>query len=129
MDADGRPLHSWRTLILPYLGQEALYRTINLAKPWDDPANATARATTLPVFRCPEMVEPQNTTSYLAIVGPDYCFNVGKPRRLTEITDPHDSTLMVIESGEEKAVPWMAPADADASLVMSLGKAHYSGRA
>jgi prepilin-type N-terminal cleavage/methylation domain-containing protein len=26
VDADGRPLHSWRTLILPYIEQEALYK-------------------------------------------------------------------------------------------------------
>ncbi len=37
---------------------------------------------------------------------------------------------MVIESGEEHAVPWMAPRDADESLVMSLGtttKLHHVG--
>ena len=37
---------------------------------------------------------------------------------------------MVIEAGEENAVPWMAPVDADESLVMSLGpttKLHHAG--
>ena len=37
---------------------------------------------------------------------------------------------MVIEAGEENAVPWMAPVDADESLVMSLGpttKLHHTG--
>ena len=51
-------------------------------------------------------------------------------RRLAEITDAHESTLMVIEAGEENAVPWMAPVDADESLVMSLGpttKLHHAG--
>src|SRR5437016_2000216 len=42
VDAKGRPLHSWRTLILPYLEQEPLYRTIDLSKPWNDPANVRA---------------------------------------------------------------------------------------
>src|SRR5690349_18772074 len=42
VDALGRPLHSWRTLILPYLEQEPLYKTIDLSKPWNDPANAKA---------------------------------------------------------------------------------------
>jgi prepilin-type processing-associated H-X9-DG protein len=39
-------------------------------------------------------------------------------------------TLMVIEAGEENAVPWMAPIDADESLVMNIGpttKFHHSG--
>ena len=74
VDAKGRPLHSWRTLILPYLEQEPLYQTIDLSKPWNDPANAKALETSLPVFRCPEAVGPQNTTTYLAIVAPNGCF-------------------------------------------------------
>ncbi len=130
VDASGKPLHSWRTLILPYLEQEPLYRTIDLSKPWTDPANAKALETALPVFRCPAAVGEQNTTTYLAIVAPNGCLIPREPRRLAEITDPHGSTLMVIEAGEEYAVPWMAPLDADESLVMSLGpttKLHHAG--
>ena len=130
VDAKGRPLHSWRTLILPYLEQEPLYQTIDLSKPWNDPANAKALETALPVFRCPEAVGPRNTTTYLAIAAPNGCLIPREPRRLAEITDAHESTLMVIEAGEENAVPWMAPVDADESLVMSLGpttKLHHAG--
>ena len=50
VDANGRPLHSWRTLILPYLEQESLYQTIDLSKPWNDPANARAVETAFPSF-------------------------------------------------------------------------------
>jgi prepilin-type processing-associated H-X9-DG protein len=123
VDARGRPLHSWRTLILPYLEQQSLYQTIDLTKPWDDPANAKALGTSLPVFRCPESAAPQNTTTYLAIVGPNVCLLPRVSRRLAEITDAHESTLMVIEAGEENAVPWMTPVDADELLVLSLGPA------
>jgi type II secretory pathway pseudopilin PulG len=130
VDAQGRRLHSWRTLILPYLEQEALYKTIDLSKSWNDPANAKALETALAAFRCPEAAGPQNTTTYQAIVGPNACFPSKGSRRWAEITDPHDSTLMVIEAGEENRVPWMAPFDADASLVMSLGPTtqfHHKG--
>src|SRR5262245_16452317 len=41
-DANGNPLHSWRTLILPYLDQRQLYESIDLSKPWNDPINADA---------------------------------------------------------------------------------------
>jgi prepilin-type N-terminal cleavage/methylation domain-containing protein/prepilin-type processing-associated H-X9-DG protein len=130
VDAKGRPLHSWRTLILPYLEQEPLYRTIDLSKPWNDPANAGALETNLPVFHCPGSVGPGNTTTYLAIVAPNGCFLPKDGRSLAEITDARESTLMVIEAGEENAVPWMAPVDAGESLVMGLGpttKLHHAG--
>lgn len=130
VDAMGRPLHSWRTLILPYMEQHQIYQTIDLSKPWDDPANARAMATTVHPFRCPGAVGPQNTTTYLAVAAHNGCFLPTESRRLAEITDAHGSTLMVIEAGEENAVPWMAPVDADESLVMRLGptsKLHHPG--
>jgi prepilin-type processing-associated H-X9-DG protein len=121
VDAQGRPLHSWRTLILPYLELNQLYQTIDLSKPWNDPANAKALHTDLGVFRCPVPAVAANTTTYLAIAGPNGCLIPGKSRRLAEITDAHASTMIVIEAGEENAVPWMAPVDANETLVMSLG--------
>lgn len=130
VDATGRPLHSWRTLILPYLEGQELYQTIDLSKPWNDPANAKARETSLSIFRCPEATGLRNTTTYLALAGPTHCLVPGNPRRLAEITDSHASTLMVIEAGEENAVPWMAPIDADEALVLSIGpntKLHHAG--
>jgi prepilin-type processing-associated H-X9-DG protein len=130
VDAKGRPLHSWRTLILPYLEQEPLYQTIDLSKPWNDPANAKALETSLQVFRCPEAVGPKNMTTYLAIAAPNGCLIPKESRRLAEITDAHESTLLVVEAGEENAIPWMAPVDADEPLVMSLGpttKLHHAG--
>ena len=130
VDAQGRPLHSWRTLILPFLEQESLYQTIDLSKPWNDSANAKALETGVSIFRCPAAVGPKNTTTYLAIASPNGCLNLNEPRRLAEIVDAHESTLMVLEVGEENAVPWMAPVDANESLVLSLvptTKLHHAG--
>lgn len=36
---DGRPWHSWRVLILPYMGYEYLYKEYDQSLPWDDPKN------------------------------------------------------------------------------------------
>lgn len=130
VDAQGRPLHSWRTLILPYLDQESLYRTIDLSKPWNDPANAEARKESIGLYHCPEAAGLRNATTYLAIVGENACFLPNESRRLQEIRDAHGSTLMVIEADDEHAVHWMAPLDADESLVMSLGpktELHHQG--
>jgi prepilin-type processing-associated H-X9-DG protein len=120
VDAGGKPLHSWRTLILPYLEQQALYETIDLTKPWNDPANAKAYATEVLQYRCPNLNLAANISTYLAIVAPDSCFLPDKSRRLSEITDDRGLTLMVIEATSDQAVPWMAPIDANESYVMGI---------
>jgi type II secretory pathway pseudopilin PulG len=132
VDGQGRPLHSWRTLILPFLEQEQLYQSIDLSKPWNDPVNAEVLKTRLPDFQCPLASGPLNATTYLAIVAPSGCFKPTEGRRLAEITDSHSVTLMVVEAGDENAVPWMAPTDANESLVLNLGpnsKLHHVGGA
>jgi type II secretory pathway pseudopilin PulG len=50
VDADGNRLHSWRTLLLPYLDQQELYASIDFSKPWNDPVNARAFNTQLEIF-------------------------------------------------------------------------------
>jgi len=47
--------YAWSAFLLPFLEQEALYRRIDFSKPFDDPANAQAAATILPVYLCPSM--------------------------------------------------------------------------
>ena len=130
VDSEGKPLHSWRTLILPFLGQGDLYQSIDLSRPWNDPVNAQALKTATPFYRCTEAIGEPNSTTYLAIVAPGGCFLPDQPRRLAEITDGTANTLMVIEVGDDHAVPWMAPVDADEALVLRIGKTkgpHHAG--
>lgn len=111
VDSDGQPLHSWRTLILPYLERTALYESIDLSKPWDDPANAAALKTVVEVYQCPVLDPTSNLTTYAAMVGPDACFLPTESRRLDEIADGSANTLMLIDLPAIAAVPWMAPQD------------------
>lgn len=120
VDAEGKPLHSWRTLILPYLEQKPLYERIDLAKAWDDPANAAIGQVSVPPYRCPAADCPANHTLYLAIVAKNSCLCPTQPRALSEITDERGETLMVVEADLPHAVPWMAPKDADEKLLLSF---------
>src|SRR5262245_53741281 len=58
----GRDSHSLSThaYLLPYVEQDNVFKTINFALDWDDPANAVARAAEVPVFRCPS--DPRTAT-------------------------------------------------------------------
>ena len=121
VDADGKPLHSWRTLILPFLEQQAMYDNIDLSKPWDDPVNAEAFKSCPDFYRCPSATAPSDQTTYLAIAGSDGCLSTTHPRTFSEITDGTSNTLMVVEVPVAHAVPWMAPQDANVHLLFSFG--------
>ena len=130
VDANGKPLHSWRTLILPYLDSNTLYSKIDLTKAWDDPANAVAFNTSIHAYQCPSTILPTNHTTYMAIVTSNSCFQATEPRLLSDIKDGLSKTLMVIEVDAEHAVHWMAPSDADEAVLQSLfaqGKHSHTG--
>jgi|SRR4051812_29992598 len=111
VDAEGKPLHSWRTLILPFMEQEPLYQKIDLSKPWDDPANKAAFDAGVPGYGCPSTTAPIMHTVYLAVAVPGGCFKPTEPRKLSEITDSRANTIMVMEVAEQQAVHWMSPTD------------------
>ncbi len=121
VDAAGKRLHSWRTLILPFIDQQKLYDSIDLSKAWNDPANAKAYATEIELFRCPSGVLPAGHTSYLAVVAPNSLFQATKPRLLSDVTDKRRETLLATEVALEDAVHWMAPHDADAQMFLDMG--------
>lgn len=121
VDSNGKPLHSWRTLILPYLDQAPLYNKINLSKAWDDPANAEACKAAIPGFQCPSTTCPATHTTYMVVVAGSGCFCLNASRQFSEITDGRGETLMVIEADPAHAVHWMSPVDADEQLLMSVG--------
>lgn len=124
VDADGKPLHSWRTLILPYMEQQTLFKQIDLSKPWDDPANRVAYESMPYVYQCPSdptaLKEGHNLTNYLAVVTPESAIRVAHSLSLDDIPEP-SMTMLVIDAGPNHATHWMAPVDADEQLLLSLG--------
>lgn len=120
VDAEGRRLHSWRTLLLPYLDQKALYERIDLTKPWDDPANAEAAGQPVFGFTCPSSTAGRDQTPYLAVVGEHNAFGGVTPRSLGGITNDHAKTLLLVEVDEAHSTHWMSPTDTDEATVLSL---------
>lgn len=121
VDEMGRPLHSWRTLLLPYLEQPALYGQIDLSKPWNDPVNAAAFETLVPSFQCPAANIPKNHTTYLGVAGEDSCFHGSSSKAIADITDGTSNTLIVVEVPPDRSVPWMCPQDANEALIIGSG--------
>ncbi|MGN6136297.1 MAG: DUF1559 domain-containing protein [Aureliella sp.] len=127
-DESGRRLHSWRTLILPQLGHTALYNSIDLSKPWDDPVNQQAAATVIPEYVCPSSgPNAAPNTVYQAVVDPASAFPGSQSVKLRDVTDGLSNTVFVIETAAEESVPWMSPQDSDMPSFVSPGNTHHTG--
>jgi prepilin-type processing-associated H-X9-DG protein len=112
-DADGKPLHSWRTLLLPYLEQQVLYNTIDFSKPWDDPANAIAYNSPIPSLRCSGIRSdiPATHTTYVAVLAENSLVRLGGNLRALDVKDGLTNTIALYEVDADMAVPWMNPID------------------
>jgi prepilin-type processing-associated H-X9-DG protein len=124
VDASGKPLHSWRTLILPFMEQQDLYKKIDLSKPWDDPANKFAFDSHPRLYECPSSTIERGFTTYFAVVAPGGCFQGSEPVPFAAVKDPRDQTLMVIEVAQKHAVHWMSPKDATEDVIATREANH-----
>jgi hypothetical protein len=111
-DKDGKPLLSWRVLILPYLEEEELYGQFNLDEPWDSAHNKPLIAKMPGVYKSPNSrFSGEGKTNYLTVRGEKTVFSGSKGIRIAEITDGTSNTIMAVEASDEKAVPWTKPDD------------------
>ena len=112
VDKSGKPLYSWRVLILPYIEQDAIYKKWKLDEPWDSPNNKPLSDLAIKVFNDPAR-EASNKTPYRVFFGNGAMFDAGKPGPMTggtrfqDVTDGTSNTFMVVDAREE--VPWAAP--------------------
>jgi hypothetical protein len=110
-DRQGRPLLSWRVLILPYLEYQSLYQEFHLDEPWDSPHNLRL----LP--RMPKVYAPLDLksaqpycTPYQVFVDGGAAFEEKRGLHLpADFPDGTSNTLLIVEAAE--LVPWTKPAD------------------
>jgi prepilin-type processing-associated H-X9-DG protein len=110
-DQNGRPMHSWRVLLLPYLEHEDLYKQYKFNEPWDSPSNRKLTDCAVRGFRClsaPHLGKPN--TSYMMVVGPHTISDGPHSRKVSEITDGTSKTIMLVEVADS-GVRWAEPKD------------------
>ncbi|MCA9270131.1 MAG: DUF1559 domain-containing protein [Planctomycetales bacterium] len=110
VDADGNPLHSWRTLLLPFLEELSLYNQIDLDQPWDSGGNLGLATRQLPTFQSPRFRDPPETTNYVAIAGEGMFFDGPKERTLRDIGDGISNTIVIVEI-QDSDIGWAEPRD------------------
>ena len=138
VDEHGRRLHSWRVLILPYLGRRDLYDVIRLDEPWDSPHNRQHAYARPHVFQCPSNPTPwrdDHRTDYVMISGPGTIGEGTEGTRPKDISDGAEYTILVAEFANSD-VHWMEPRDYDFGTMphkfvdpdsgrIGLGSRHY----
>ncbi len=106
--------YAWSAFLLPYLEQEALWKSIDFGKPFDDEDNEQAAAFVLPVYLCPSMGrgsmlrQGRGATDYGGINGTRFVAKNNPPNgvmlydrwlRAAHIRDGLSNTLSVAEAG------------------------------
>ncbi len=109
---DGKPLLSWRVMILPYIEQEALYKQFHLNEPWDSEHNKKLLDKMPRIYASPrdEKTLQDHTTYYQGFYGKSAFFEGKQGLRFpAAFTDGTSNTIMIAEAA--KAVPWTKPED------------------
>ena len=108
--SDGKPMHSWRVLLLPFLDEVALHAQYNMNEPWNSPANSQLLSRMPRVYACPSSPPELGVTHYAVPVGPRTMFPPERGVAVREITDGTSNTIMVLETHGSN-LNWMAPVD------------------
>ncbi len=125
---DGKPWHSWRVLLLPWLelslGGQELYEQYRFDEPWDGPNNKRL-LNRMPAFYADPIYGEGNRryTNYAAITGPGTMFSTegaklvdGEPMfgggvSERQVSDNVANTLMLGPVATEAKIPWTKPQD------------------
>lgn len=120
-DEDGKPMHGWRVLLLPFLEQGQLYEQYDFNEPWDGPNNRLLHDTIVNAYSCPSDEEKAETiTNYVVITGLGTAFAGDQSSTFSDFADGTSNTLLVVETADSD-IHWMEPRDLDmASLHLAI---------
>jgi hypothetical protein len=106
---DGKPLYSWRVLLLPYLEEDDLYKQFKLDEPWDSDHNIKLLERMPKVFGDPSTTYGPTMTVYKVFVGEGAAFEGKTGLTPADFPDGTSNTLMIVESATPG--PWSSPED------------------
>jgi len=118
-DAEGRPMHSWRVLLLPYLEFYGEYKEYRFDEPWNSPDNleiSRSVASRANPYRSPDQRKPWMETNYMMIVGPGTICEGAHSMRVEDVCDDPATTLVIAEVFGT-GVHWTEPKDLDVATM------------
>lgn len=130
----GKQLLSWRVHMLPFMGEEKLYKKFKLDQPWNSPHNKKL------IDQMPRYLEPvsydleEGMTSYQAVYGEGAAFDEPKRpgsltgKKMADFKDGTSNSVMILEMGEKGGVVWTKPDDFDFTKKDAMKKLQKAGR-
>jgi prepilin-type processing-associated H-X9-DG protein len=122
-DPNGKPMHSWRVLILPYVEGGPLYNRYDQSQPWDSAVNRQLLPQMPQTYGCPSSAPGGQNTSYVVVQGPETIFDADKRCKMSEIVDGTSNTILIVEAPHAN-IPWTEPRDldfAELSMIVNSG--------
>ncbi len=127
-DGDGKPMHSWRVLLLPFLNRQDLYNQYRFDEPWDGPNNSQLISMIPSEYRCPDDVSGAfDQTSYAMIVGPGFFSDGPAVSAIADILDGTSNTIMLVEA-HGSGIAWTEPRDLDGATISFLANTRQPGQ-
>lgn len=124
-DENGKPMHSWRVLLLPFMDQNDLYAANDFNEPWDGPNNRHLADRTPSIYLCAcdphrrqwnpwteRYTSSSNApmTSYVLVTGKGTAFDGSTAATLDDNADGLEKTLLAVEIADSD-IHWMQPRD------------------
>jgi len=110
-DENGKPMHSWRVLILPFMEGQSLYDQYRFDEPWDGPNNSQLAPAVTRWYSCPsDSTKPPTETSYVAVVGQGTAWPGDEHMAIQDFTDGIGNVLLLVEV-HNSGIHWMEPRD------------------
>lgn len=115
-DENGKPMHSWRVLLLPFMEQEAIYKRYDFSEPWDGPNNIKLAPLLDSIYAChsDSRKVPNSQTSYVAVTGPATMWLGAKSGRFGDARDGATNVILVVEV-HNSGIQTTEPRDLDIS--------------
>jgi hypothetical protein len=116
-DANGRPLLSWRVHILPFLGEENLYKQFHLDEPWDSKNNAPLISKMPAVYnfgpgnKNADVGACLGKTCYVALTGVGTLFSTSDATGSLTAEQMASKQVIAVEADEGFATIWSKPED------------------
>jgi len=115
-DETGKPMHSWRVLILPYIEEGQLHSRYRFDEPWNSPHNLSLADEMPRIFRSPTEPPSKRNANIVVVAGPDTPFPGSQSTKFDDFKDGMENTILLTEMSNSD-ICWLEPRDLDATTM------------